>query len=203
MGKKPENYLEKFQEERKHWDEVYKNGCSDPFWTDGANLNLIRNHCIHYAELAADQSSDSLFAGSSTFDIPPEVSNEYIAREQEKLAYYERFLSQMRDSGFFDKWTRFRKMYEKYHQKKEFVPHAYRLLNCTLSPSKAKLNIIRTFGREDAFEWWKGVYAECRNQIDELSARFEKRQKEELAARLEENPKTEMEPWGEQILLFS
>ena len=31
-----------------HWNDVYENGCSDPFWPDGCNLNLIRNHVIYY-----------------------------------------------------------------------------------------------------------------------------------------------------------
>lgn len=30
-----------------HWEEVHKNGTSDPFYPDGVNLNLIRNHIIY------------------------------------------------------------------------------------------------------------------------------------------------------------
>lgn len=30
------------------WLNVLNNGCNDPFWTDGCNINLIRNHVIYY-----------------------------------------------------------------------------------------------------------------------------------------------------------
>ena len=30
-----------------HWQNVRQNGCNDPTWSDGVNLNLIRNHIIH------------------------------------------------------------------------------------------------------------------------------------------------------------
>ena len=28
------------------WDKIAQNGCSDPFWPDGVNMNLVRNHII-------------------------------------------------------------------------------------------------------------------------------------------------------------
>ena len=30
------------------WDDIKKNGCSDPAWPDGVNLNLVRNHIIYF-----------------------------------------------------------------------------------------------------------------------------------------------------------
>lgn len=35
-------------EEVNQWEKEYKTGCSDPFWPDGFNLNLLRNHTIYY-----------------------------------------------------------------------------------------------------------------------------------------------------------
>lgn len=32
----------------KHWKDIYNNGCNDPFWCDGTNLNLVRNHIEYY-----------------------------------------------------------------------------------------------------------------------------------------------------------
>ena len=34
------------EERFQHYDEVLENGCNDPLWADGVNLNLIRNHII-------------------------------------------------------------------------------------------------------------------------------------------------------------
>jgi hypothetical protein len=30
-----------------HWKEVKAKGTTDPFWPDGTNLNLVRNHIIY------------------------------------------------------------------------------------------------------------------------------------------------------------
>lgn len=32
------------EERFQHYDEVLENGCNDPLWADGVNLNLIRNY---------------------------------------------------------------------------------------------------------------------------------------------------------------
>ena len=34
--------------ERAAWTFNNENGCNDPFWPDGCNLNLTRNHIISY-----------------------------------------------------------------------------------------------------------------------------------------------------------
>lgn len=34
--------------ERDHWNYINENGCNDPFWPDGCNMNLTRNHIISY-----------------------------------------------------------------------------------------------------------------------------------------------------------
>lgn len=31
----------------KRWNHLKKNGGTDPFWPDGANMNLVRNHISH------------------------------------------------------------------------------------------------------------------------------------------------------------
>lgn len=31
-----------------HWQDIRKNGCNDPGWPDGVNLNLVKNHVIYY-----------------------------------------------------------------------------------------------------------------------------------------------------------
>jgi hypothetical protein len=36
------------------WNEIRRNGCNDPFWPDGVNLNLKRNHIIYDLRRIAD-----------------------------------------------------------------------------------------------------------------------------------------------------
>lgn len=42
------DYAESLAEMFNRWDNMYKNSCRDPFWADGVNLNLIRNHILYY-----------------------------------------------------------------------------------------------------------------------------------------------------------
>ena len=49
MAKKnQENPLEELEKAYAQWQRLYENGGSDPFWPDGVNLNLVRNHIIYY-----------------------------------------------------------------------------------------------------------------------------------------------------------
>ena len=80
-----------------HWNDMNKHGCSDPFWPDGTNMNLVRNHVIWYLtqikELSAQPTQMSLFGigtdkmifGDIMDDprIPPEVDNDYMAVDRQ------------------------------------------------------------------------------------------------------------------------
>ena len=41
------DYREQIRERIERWETLRKAGCSDPFWCDGSNLNLVRNHIIY------------------------------------------------------------------------------------------------------------------------------------------------------------
>ena len=72
--------------EFKHWDFIRQHGCSDPFWPDGCNLNLTRNHIIfHYRELLEvldEPVQMSLFESGMDLKkerpIPPKVPENYM-----------------------------------------------------------------------------------------------------------------------------
>lgn len=94
------SYLnEEIQKSRAHWDDIYTNGCSDPFWPDGVNLNLVRNHIIYYlsqindlnhgsVQLSLFGTVDGLLADlKSDSRIPEKVPDEYMACER-RCAYF-------------------------------------------------------------------------------------------------------------------
>ena len=61
------------KEEQVHWQNIFLNGCSDPFWADGTNLNLTRNHIIN------DAGKISRLTGKHyPCEIPPEVPENYM-----------------------------------------------------------------------------------------------------------------------------
>lgn len=80
------NELSKSLEERfDRWEHLKEYGGSDPFWEDGCNMNLVRNH-ISFSKREIKEMCDK--EGSKLPEIysretPPEVDNNYMARANE------------------------------------------------------------------------------------------------------------------------
>lgn len=72
--------------EQEHWIYVQKNGCNDPFWCDGMNMNLTRNHIIYDKAVIAEICSETgfLFPEEYFIPTPPEVSDCYMANLKQK-----------------------------------------------------------------------------------------------------------------------
>lgn len=78
-----------------HWASIRKDGCNDPFWPDGVNMNLVRNHVIYYKrqleEICAEHGRD--LPDEYYLATPPKVDDNYMAnlrqtRRVERLRSY-------------------------------------------------------------------------------------------------------------------
>lgn len=73
-------------DEYRRWDELKKNGGSDPAWPDGLLLNLVRNHIIYWYRFLRECTSQtvqlSMFDGGMDLTnerpLPPKVPNNYM-----------------------------------------------------------------------------------------------------------------------------
>ena len=65
------------------WDFIRENGCSDPFWADGVNMNLVRNHIIFYKQKLSEETTLFLLPEAFYRETPPLVDNDYMARADE------------------------------------------------------------------------------------------------------------------------
>ena len=66
------------------WNELATNGCSDPFWTDGANMRLVRNHILYwYRTLWERGFTIRDFFGDYPYEqpVPPEVPYSYMVKD--------------------------------------------------------------------------------------------------------------------------
>ena len=85
MSRKHEtDYASALENEYARWDKVFTEGGSDPFWSDGANLSLIRSQILYCKEQLAKQEN-SLFGLPEVYyrETPPEVDPNYMARPDE------------------------------------------------------------------------------------------------------------------------
>ena len=78
------DYAAALENEYARGDEVFTKGGSDPFWTDGVSLSLIRNQILYCKEQLAKQEN-SLFGLPDVYyrETPPEVDPNYMARPDE------------------------------------------------------------------------------------------------------------------------
>jgi len=65
------------------WESLYQYGGSDPFWSDGCNLNLVRNHIINYKRLITETMPPEQYPEIYFRETPPEVGRGYMARANE------------------------------------------------------------------------------------------------------------------------
>lgn len=73
-------------DELAQWKAINESGCNDPFWSDGCNMNLVRNHVIAYKRELARICEESGLALPSEYylPLPPEVDNQYMANLDQK-----------------------------------------------------------------------------------------------------------------------
>lgn len=81
--KKQEDFEKELQNSHEQWNQIYKFGCSDPFWPDGVNLNLVRNHIISYRKQIEESFAPEDYPAVYFKEIPFEIDQDYMARADE------------------------------------------------------------------------------------------------------------------------
>lgn len=86
MADKKAYKLKKIEEELKaefeRWEHLNAHGGSDPFWPDGVNMNLVRNHII-YHKRAIEELEPETYPAVYMKETPKEVCPDYMARWNE------------------------------------------------------------------------------------------------------------------------
>lgn len=63
------------------WNDINDNGCNDPAWADGINMNLVRNHIIYYRRQIEDICAETgkSFPSEYYYPVPPAVDSNYMS----------------------------------------------------------------------------------------------------------------------------
>ena len=85
MAKKAiqEDYEKSLNQSFMLWDSLRKYGGQDPFWSDGCDMNLVRNHIINYKRIITETMPQEQYPEIFYRETPPEVNQDYMARESE------------------------------------------------------------------------------------------------------------------------
>ena len=83
--KKQENHFEKLQEAFNEYFNILMNGCGDPTWEDGANINLCANHFHYHKERIKEKYPEKKWACLEWIyeNLLVEVPYDYMARKDE------------------------------------------------------------------------------------------------------------------------
>lgn len=65
------------------WQTLYEQGGSDPLYSDGVNLALVRNHIIRVKQQIEKELMITEYPKEYYDDLPPEVAQDYMARANE------------------------------------------------------------------------------------------------------------------------
>lgn len=81
LKEKVEAFSLKLRERYEHWKDIYENGCSDPFWADGVNINLVKNHIYYYKQNIEEVAGNrfDLYPNEYYFPAPLELPNNFVA----------------------------------------------------------------------------------------------------------------------------
>lgn len=81
-----EELCQNVRDEIAQWKQINQNGCNDPFWPDGCNMNLVRNHILYYQRKIAKICTEMHlpYPEEYYFSLPPEVDMNYMANLNQK-----------------------------------------------------------------------------------------------------------------------
>lgn len=83
MEKNEIDFLKELSLSYKRWEELFNNGGSDPFWSDGVNLNIVRNHIIYWKRRIGEEKPELMESELYKKPIPKKMSNGYMACSNE------------------------------------------------------------------------------------------------------------------------
>lgn len=85
LEKQLEEAIASHKRSYEQWYHYWKYGGSDPFWPDGSNMHLIRNHIIYYKRQIKELCEQIGCALPECYEeaLPPEVDQTYMARQGE------------------------------------------------------------------------------------------------------------------------
>ena len=81
--KKQEDYPAELQKSFERWEHLRVDGGSDPGYSDGSNMNLVRNHILNAKRRIEENMMPEEYPKVYYRETPPEIDRNYMARADE------------------------------------------------------------------------------------------------------------------------
>ena len=81
--KQQEDYPAELQKSFERWEQLRVDGGSDPFYADGSNMNLVRNHILIGKRRIEETMTPEEYPKVYYRETPPEMNQDYMARVDE------------------------------------------------------------------------------------------------------------------------
>jgi hypothetical protein len=179
---KEQDYLSEIQTLLKRWNHIYKYGSGEPR-PDGFALNQIRSQISYYQYLLKVQVMEGVLDDVSLPALPPEVSNRYMSRYEERMRNVELFRKVIQKSSVYKDFKKFIKNFKATSTKKAagvHIPAVYRSLLRLEFKSEDEdivlhntMCLIREFGDADAVKRFMKRYNAEKDDIKAMTTILE------------------------------
>lgn len=160
---------EELKERYEHWNYLKQHGGQDPFWEDGSNMNLVRNHIINIKRKMEEKDTQlELF----NKEIPPEVDNKYMARADEIRKNAKRALAEYKASK--DYQYLLKAIGRLNDRQREQTSINYVVGYCRGLESYIKSDDLVAMRRHESYERYLKSFYECKKKVENVLKEKEK-----------------------------
>ncbi len=155
--------------ELERWKYLQEHGGSDPFWPDGCNMNLVRNHVIYAKRKCEDMLMPEQYPEEYYLATPPEVDNDFMARKEEIAAHARTALSIYKKN---QDYLFLLESISRLDTKNADKTHIGSVLNCVNALESAIENgeypVMRRHERSDCYLNNLNSFRSCRAQVEKI-----------------------------------
>lgn len=170
--------LQKLENELKnrfeHWEYLYKYGGQDPFWEDGGNMNLVRNHIANYKRQIKRLCEEKNLELPEIYfkEKPPEMDNNYMARVDEIRGNARRALAEYKASKDYQYLVN---VYNKLNKRQIKETCINNVINyCKGLENFIEIGDLVAMRRHEKWERYLESFYDCRKRVEDVIKEKEK-----------------------------
>ena len=91
-----EELAQQLRESHRRWQHLLEFGGQDPFYEDGVNMNLVRNHIIYERRMCEEKLEAGDYPEEYYLPVPEKVPDDFMAKESEISKEFKRLLNQVK-----------------------------------------------------------------------------------------------------------